>query len=86
MLRDAASNATMASRKIHIAPADPETALRLLSAVMLEWDRLPATSQARIIREAHAMREDTGRRDIEVLMAFINAYKAPARQARLSKP
>jgi hypothetical protein len=77
MLRDAASKASMASRKIRIARGDQETALRLLSAVMREWDRLPETAQARIIREAHAMREDTEPGDIEVLMAFINAHKAP---------
>jgi hypothetical protein len=76
MLRDAASKTNMTSRKIRIAPGDQETALRLLSAVMREWDRLPETAQALIIREAHGMQETHRPGDIEVLMAFINAHRA----------
>ena len=50
-------------------------ALRLLSAVILGWDRLPLATQGWIMRDAFMMENGVKVTAPEVLMAFIDANK-----------
>jgi hypothetical protein len=60
---------------LKIAVADEHVALRLLSAMILGWDRIPLAMQGWIMRDAFMMKN--GERIVapETLMAFIDTYK-----------
>jgi hypothetical protein len=62
-------------RPLNIAPADQDVALRLLSAMILGWDRIPLAMQGWIMRDAYVMKNGIMPAGPEVFMAFIDTYK-----------
>jgi hypothetical protein len=58
-----------------IAPADRDIALRILSAVILGWDRIPMAMQGWIMRDAFVMKNGGPLATPESLLAFIDAHK-----------
>jgi hypothetical protein len=62
-------------RTLNFAPDDQEIALRLLSAMVLGWDRIPFATQGWIMRDAYVMRNGSTPAGLEAFMAFIDVYK-----------
>jgi hypothetical protein len=63
---------------LKIALADEQVALRLLSAMILGWDRIPLAMQGWIMRDAFMMKNGESIAAPETLMAFIDTYKGGA--------
>lgn len=63
---------------LKIVPADEHIALRLLSAMILGWDRIPIAMQGWIMRDAFMMKNGKSIASPETLMAFIDTYKGGA--------
>jgi hypothetical protein len=60
---------------LKIAAGDQDIALRLLSAMILGWDRIPMAVQGWIMRDAFVMKNGHPLAAPETLMAFIDAHK-----------
>jgi hypothetical protein len=58
-----------------ISPEDQDVALRLLSAMILGWDRIPIAMQGWIMRDAFVMKNGKSLLRPETLMSFIDAHK-----------
>jgi hypothetical protein len=71
---------------LKIAPADEQIALRLLSAVILGWDRIPLAMQGWIMRDAFMMKNGKSIVAPETLMAFIDTYKDSVMGSEEAKP
>jgi hypothetical protein len=63
---------------LKIALTDAHLALRLLSAVILGWDRIPIAMQGWIMHDAFMMKDGEQIATPETLMAFIDTYKGGA--------
>jgi len=66
---------TNQQRTIEIAPSDEPLALRLLSAVVLGWDRIPISMQGWILRDAFMMMNGEQLDRPESLMEFVYAHR-----------
>jgi hypothetical protein len=66
---------TSDQQTLKIAFADEHVALRLLSAVILGWDRIPIAMQGWIMRDAFMMKSGEPVAAPETLMAFIDTHK-----------
>lgn len=60
---------------LKIALIDEHVALRVLSAVILGWDRIPFAMQGWILRDAFLMKNGERIAAPETLMAFVDTYK-----------
>jgi hypothetical protein len=65
-------------KTLAISKDDEPLALRLLSAVILGWDRLQLADQGWLLRDAFVMLDGEASPPPEALLAFINAYKDAA--------
>ena len=66
---------TNQQRTIEIAASDEPLALRLLSAVVLGWDRIPISMQGWILRDAFMMMNGEQLDRPESLMEFVYAHR-----------
>jgi hypothetical protein len=63
---------------LKIASVDEHIALRLLSAMILGWDRIPFAMQGWLMRDAFMMKNGESIAAPETLMAFVDTYKGGA--------
>ena len=61
-----------------IAKADEHLALRILSAVILGWDRLQLADQGWVLRDAFTMVNGIPAPTPQALLQFIDSHKAAA--------
>jgi hypothetical protein len=66
---------TAHQQTLSIAPEDQDVALRLLSAMILSWDRIPIATQGWIMHDAFVMKNGSPLLSPEALMSFIDAHK-----------
>jgi hypothetical protein len=59
---------------LQVPDSDRQVALRVLSAVIFGWDRIPFAPQGWLLRDASMMR-DGSPASAEQLLAFIDAHK-----------